>query len=700
MPVSRAPAVCRQRRRGAAGLALFLLLLGAVPVAAPAAPEAAAPVPAGAAGADVAAPAAALAAGSAALRRGDLDAGVALLGDAGKQHPIVSDVAALLAAKALLEAGRFQEAGAVVAGFEAQGRPTPMASALGRLRGEAARAKGDAAAAHAAFSAALGATESPEEVAPLLRELALLEEASGENEAAAARWLRLWRDLPARPAAEGSGERLSALGAILGRELRGADDARQRGDRLFEGGLREASLDAYDLALAKGLAGAERAAVQRRRGEGLFGLRRYDEAAAVFAGLPDDPEAEVFHARSVGRGGDVPGAIALLLAQAEKRPGAPGAPARWYAALLLEGEDENARAETLFEAVARDAADPSLRAGAQWRLGFAAWREKRFDAALRQFDAMAAAASEPVTKLQARYWAARARERSGQGDPATEMASLHADAPFTYYGWRAREWLAKRGAVPAPSERAQIPAGSRALSPEDVLRARILVQAELGALARQEIDRLADATSGFDDAVEVATLYREAGAYDRAQQLALKRFGEALPKGPGAGQEALWKAAWPRAFAEPVTRATAALPRLRPPLVFALMREESGFRPAVRSPAGAVGLLQLMPETAARVAADTGAGAVDEDRLTDPATNIRLGTAFLDGLLGRFGGRASAAIGSYNAGPAPVARWLEARGKLADDEWVETIPYEETRNYVKRVQRSLHVYQELYPDAR
>jgi soluble lytic murein transglycosylase len=110
--------------------------------------------------------------------------------------------------------------------------------------------------------------------------------------------------------------------------------------------------------------------------------------------------------------------------------------------------------------------------------------------------------------------------------------------------------------------------------------------------------------------------------------------------------------------------------------------------------------MQLMPETAARVAEEIGLAGYREDRLVDPGTNIRLGTAYLDGLMSRFRGRASAAIGSYNAGPEPVLRWLAAGAGQADDEWVESIPYEETRNYVKRVLRSRHAYRELYADAR
>ena len=83
------------------------------------------------------------------------------------------------------------------------------------------------------------------------------------------------------------------------------------------------------------------------------------------------------------------------------------------------------------------------------------------------------------------------------------------------------------------------------------------------------------------------------------------------------------------------------------------------------------------------------------DDLFTPRVNIRLGSAYLHELLEIFDGRVSAAIGSYNAGPHRIERWL-ADGPAEDDEWVEAIPYEQTRSYVKRVLRSMHVYRVLY----
>ena len=125
------------------------------------------------------------------------------------------------------------------------------------------------------------------------------------------------------------------------------------------------------------------------------------------------------------------------------------------------------------------------------------------------------------------------------------------------------------------------------------------------------------------------------------------------------------------------------------------MREESGYRPSALSVAGARGLLQLMPETAVRLAREAGLPEPSPDALFDPQVNLALGSRYLAQLLDRFGGRASAAIASYNAGPQAVARWLEGSA-LADDEWVESIPYDQTRAYVKRVLRSLQAYRVLY----
>jgi soluble lytic murein transglycosylase len=103
-----------------------------------------------------------------------------------------------------------------------------------------------------------------------------------------------------------------------------------------------------------------------------------------------------------------------------------------------------------------------------------------------------------------------------------------------------------------------------------------------------------------------------------------------------------------------------------------------------------------MPDTGRRLAADLGAATFDPAELFVPERNLELGTFYLSQLVDRFDGRLSAAIASYNAGPEAVARWLAADAGREDDEWVESIPYDQTRSYVKRVLRSVYVYRALY----
>ena len=125
------------------------------------------------------------------------------------------------------------------------------------------------------------------------------------------------------------------------------------------------------------------------------------------------------------------------------------------------------------------------------------------------------------------------------------------------------------------------------------------------------------------------------------------------------------------------------------------MREESGYRPKVVSPVGARGLLQIMRQTGADLAQRQGRKSFDPEELFDPRTNIGLGSFYLSELTRRFPTKLSASIASYNAGPHVVVDWIED-DQRSDDEWVESIPYSQTRSYVKRVLRSVQAYRLLY----
>ena len=135
-----------------------------------------------------------------------------------------------------------------------------------------------------------------------------------------------------------------------------------------------------------------------------------------------------------------------------------------------------------------------------------------------------------------------------------------------------------------------------------------------------------------------------------------------------------------------------------PALMLAVARQESLFDPAARSPAGAMGLMQLMPGTALSTARELGVPFAKGRLTTDPDYNVRLGASYLRGQLSRFDDEPALALAAYNAGPARVAGWLEVNGdprgrdryRLID--WIEQIPFAETRNYVQRVLEGRGMY--------
>ena len=157
---------------------------------------------------------------------------------------------------------------------------------------------------------------------------------------------------------------------------------------------------------------------------------------------------------------------------------------------------------------------------------------------------------------------------------------------------------------------------------------------------------------------------------------------------------------YPDAYAARVKR-NAELRGIDPRIVWAVMREESTFRPGIRSPADAVGLMQIIPPTAARLGAEMGISDAAA-KLDNPRVNIRLGTYYLAWLMKRYEGNPSRAVAGYNAGEEAVDRWLTELSPATlkeQDAFIEDIPYGETRNYVKKVLKSYQVYRRLYPEA-
>ncbi len=614
----------------------------------------------------------------------------ALFAGLATRHPVIADHADLLRMRLLVETRRYDDA--IVAGGQWRVADSPLEADFYALLGNALAVSGREAEARTAWRKAIDLTDDDDRRASLHASIGESLEETQDIAAATEEYLLVYSSYPLSASAVAVDERLTAFEHRLGQRLRTASHQRKRGDALFRKRRNEEALEAFDAALASGdLSGANERRALRMRADTLFRLRRYSEASEAYALVSKEPDVRIKRARAIARAGEVVRGAKELEAIGVTERGASGARASFLAGLLFEGEGEEEHAHELFRRVMRTGSATQA-AAALWRLGWAAYRDGRYDEAHSIFEQLIKGEPDPLSALRARYWNARALEKSGNAASASSIFSqLAQDYPLSYYGWRSRS----RAESSQDSGRSvTFGRNTSRLSSTDFERARILLEARLESEARDELNRLFVRARSLHDRVELAHLYADSGEYHRPQRLMVDAYTEHLARGPDPASIEVWWHAWPLPFRSAV-RGAADAGGPESGLVYAIMREESGYRPEVVSVSGARGLLQLMPTTAERVARSVPVDPFEVEDLFHPDVNIQLGAAYLAELLARFDGRASAAIASYNAGPHAVSRWLEL-SPGEDDEWVEAIPYDQTRGYVKRVLRSLHVYRVLY----
>lgn len=320
----------------------------------------------------------------------------------------------------------------------------------------------------------------------------------------------------------------------------------------------------------------------------------------------------------------------------------------------------------------------------EWLAGFAALKQGAADRALAHFGRLDSAAS-PISRSRAHYWLARAHDAAGQDAQAQKEYAQAAQWQTAYYGQLAAEKLRQ----PMQPELA-VPGLATDTLPDwrgSDLRLNPVWQAGVWLLAANEPDQ---AARFFLHLAETAPP-EDIGRMSRLM-LEVRRPWHALRLAKAAAAKGV---IYPAAYF-PLTGLEAKPLGLPPELVMSIARRESEFNHTVSSHVGALGLMQVMPDTGRAMARKLGEP-FDQRRMTrDAAYNARLGGAYLQGLRERFGTSIALVSSGYNAGPGRPARWLGDFGDLrrgADPvEWVEMIPFDETRNYVMRVAESLPIY--------
>jgi TolA-binding protein len=194
----------------------------------------------------------------------------------------------------------------------------------------------------------------------------------------------------------------------------------------------------------------------------------------------------------------------------------------------------------------------------------------------------------------------------------------------------------------------------------------------------------------------IANLFKRGGGFPSAINLSWKLSGNG---NPNRLSRHLAEALFPKGYMTLVVE-TLARYNLDPFLILSLMRQESAFNAKVISKANAIGLMQLIPPTAKEVARTLKQDVPSKENLKDPIVNVRLGIEYLNRLLVSFNQNMVYALAAYNAGPTKVRRWVALRSNMPPLEFIESIPYTETRNYVKKILRNYAIYLTLYDDQK
>lgn len=351
-------------------------------------------------------------------------------------------------------------------------------------------------------------------------------------------------------------------------------------------------------------------------------------------------------------------------------------------------------------------------------LWYKAWNLRkigRTKEAVDLLDALKNIEDSPSLSARNRFWLARSLMEIGNTDRAkSELEWLIENDPLGYYGFLAYRELKRPipGLGPASeqrilaSEKPDIPPIERiqakkvdlsdpnaALTPEDRLTAEWLLAVKEHDLVRRFLDHVSsDKRSGFTDAqaIDLLKLYARSGSY----QTLFSRLYDLPPEARDRVVQSQPDLIFPQPW-KPVVKDASEKFNVPVELIYSIMRQESSFNPMARSPADAFGLMQLIPENAARTERATGIRLASHEDLFKPDTNVPLGTAFLRELLNKWQEQFVLTVASYNASEKAIAGWIRTRFRGDPLVFIEDIPYEETRTYIKLVLRNYIFYSRL-----
>jgi soluble lytic murein transglycosylase len=628
--------------------------------------------------------------GVATLRLGKTDEALPLLTEAEAKLPLVADYAALFQAEALQKLKKYPEAAGKAASVIKAYPASLLVRRSEKLYADIIYEAGDYVAALKAYQGFVEKYASGADSVEALFQAARCREETGDGSGSALIYRTIWLNNPTSTQSTKSQERLKQL------EKSGVkinpytpEELLRRASTLATSNEYTNSLQVLQAIPTEGQTAAFSARVELRSGMNQYRLRNWKLAEksllkAAGSSLPGiRSEARFWLAKTLERQDQNEQAFVLymeLAGEGKKQEFADDA--LMEAAGLRRSQGKYGDAARLFEQVAKNHPESKFNPRATWEIGWCRYLSGDYAGAAESFRVLL---KEETMREKALYWLARALERSEGADAMYRV--LQDEYPAGFYA----TWYRAEKGVPDLREslgRSNV-LGELPL-PAGFEKPRLL--AALGMMEESRTEMAAARKKSGDKKPlfpELARIYLEIQDYSSAIALFLQNRPVKWDK----ASLPLWTAGYPRVYSDLVARDTSAN-GLSEGLIYGLIRAESGFSPAIKSPAGAIGLMQLMPTTAKATAREKGA--FDPQRLTVPEYNIKLGTRHFADLMKDYNGDVVYSIAAYNAGAAAVDRWRKNMKGLKMDEFVESIPYQETRDYVKKVYASAATYRQLY----
>jgi soluble lytic murein transglycosylase len=617
---------------------------------------------------------------------------------------LIGDYTRWLLADALARRGDLAAARAAAQGIAERYPDSRLAPASVLLAATLAARAGDDAGEQTLLKRLLETYPDAAETPEVLYLLGMSGEARGQSDAAAHAYRELQILVPASGWASGASDRLAAL-AAAGVRVPPLSIAQRvdRAERLLRGGIPKGAVDEAERIVEDTRDPTLSLRALKVVVDGSQRLGRNDVAVRALETAVDrapadrKPGLRLEQARLLLRANQRERALAVLASVETSGAEADAAEAALLKARTLDEPGRESAALAAYKDVATRFPNREAAGVALWRVGWLEYFRGDVRGAERAWTRLADVSGARAYRLGALYWSGRAQERTGQRAKAEQAyGRILRESPRSYYGTLAARRL-RTAAEHTTEPSIRLPADPDEIIAADPGFARVdqLRRLGLAEFAVLELDDVVQRSVG--DPVRlyaVSSAYAREERYHLALRIVRRHLGAVATTGHPTVPRAFWETAYPFGWQSEVREAAQSV-GLDPFFVAAVVREESSYYPRAVSRAGARGLMQLMPATAQPLAENRGLAFRDGSLLDEPGVNIQLGTSFLAGLVREFGDPRLALAG-YNAGPRRARQWWKDRKSDDVEAWVEQIPFDETRQYVKRVMFSWEEYRRIY----